>query len=141
MLIISTLIFEMRMEAAGSCIYGIREFRENHRQEYGAGTEYTKEEIDEALALGENQGRRLVPSVDISGHGTAVLGIAAGNGRASGGVNRGVAYESDLLVVKMGIPKENSFSQDNGTDPGNRLSDEEGAGTESAVGDQSEFWE
>ena len=76
---------------------------------YGAGTEYTKEEIDEALALGENQGRRLVPSVDISGHGTAVLGIAAGNGRASGGVNRGVAYESDLLVVKMGIPKENSF--------------------------------
>ena len=38
-----------------------------------------------------------------------MLGIAAGNGRASGGVNRGVAYESDLLVVKMGIPKENSF--------------------------------
>ena len=28
---------------------------------YAAGTEYTKEEIDEALALGENQGRRLVP--------------------------------------------------------------------------------
>ena len=78
-------------------------------QGYVTGTEYTKEEIDEALALGENQGRRLVPSVDISGHGTAVLGIAAGNGRASGGVNRGVAYESDLLVVKMGIPKENSF--------------------------------
>ena len=76
---------------------------------YGSGTEYTKEEIDEALALGENQGRRLVPSVDISGHGTAVFGIAAGNGRASGGVNRGVAYESDLLVVKMGIPKEISF--------------------------------
>ena len=33
---------------------------------YGAGTEYTKEEIDEALALGENQGRRLVPSRDFS---------------------------------------------------------------------------
>ncbi len=76
---------------------------------YATGTEYTKEEIDEALALGENQGRRLVPSVDNSGHGTAVLGIAAGNGRASEGLNRGVAYESDLLVVKMGIPRENSF--------------------------------
>ena len=59
--------------------------------------------------LGENQGRRLVPSVDYSGHGTSVLGIAAGNGRASDGVNQGVAYESDLIVVKMGIPRENSF--------------------------------
>ena len=78
-------------------------------QGYTTGTEYTKEEIDEALALGENQGRRLVPSVDTSGHGTAVLGIAAGNGRASEGLNRGVAYESDLLVVKLGIPRENAF--------------------------------
>ena len=78
-------------------------------QGYVTGTEYTKEEIDEALALGENQGRRLVPSVDYSGHGTSVLGIAAGNGRASDGVNQGVAYESDLIVVKMGIPRENSF--------------------------------
>lgn len=76
---------------------------------YATGTEYTKEEINEALALGENQGRRLVPSVDNSGHGTAVLGIAAGNGNASEGLNRGVAYESELLVVKMGIPRENSF--------------------------------
>ena len=78
-------------------------------QGYVTGTEYTKEEIDEALALGENQGRRLVPSVDYSGHGTSVLGIAAGNGRASDGVNQGVAYEGDLIVVKMGIPRENSF--------------------------------
>lgn len=76
---------------------------------YIRGTEYTKEEIDEALALGENQGRRLVPSMDISGHGTAVLGIAAGNGRASNGVNRGVAYESEILAVKMGTAGENSF--------------------------------
>ena len=90
---------------------------------YVTGTEYTKEEIDKALVPGETEGRRLValhieeapvarpliPSRDFSGHGTAVLGIAAGNGRASGGVNRGVAYKSDLLVVKMGNARENSF--------------------------------
>ena len=81
----------------------------NPPQGYVTGTEYTKEQIDEALALGENQGRRLVPSSDYSGHGTSVLGIAAGNGRASDGVNQGVACESDLLVVKMGIPRANSF--------------------------------
>lgn len=81
----------------------------NPPENYVSGTEYTKEEIDEALALGETEGRRLVPSGDFSGHGTAVLGIAAGNGRASEGVNRGVAYRSDLLVVKMGNPRENSF--------------------------------
>lgn len=81
----------------------------NPPENYVSGTEYTKEEIDEALALGETEGRRLVPSGDFSGHGTAVLGIAAGNGRASEGVKRGVAYRSDLLVVKMGNPRENSF--------------------------------
>ena len=90
---------------------------------YTKGTEYTKEEIDEALVLGETEGRRLIalhieeapvarpliPSGDFSGHGTAVLGIAAGNGRASDGVNRGVAYESEILVVKMGNTGTNSF--------------------------------
>ena len=81
----------------------------NPPEGYMRGTEYTKDEIDEALALGETEGRRLVPSRDFSGHGTAVLGIAVGNGRASGGVNRGIAYKSDLLVVKMGNAWENSF--------------------------------
>ena len=76
---------------------------------YTRETEYTKEEIDEALVLGETEGRRLVPSRDVSGHGTAVLGIAAGNGTVSEGVNRGVAYESEILVVKMGNAGTNSF--------------------------------
>lgn len=76
---------------------------------YVLGTEYTKEEIDEALGLPESEGRRLVPSRDFSGHGTSVLGIAAGNGRASGGLNQGVAYESEILVVKLGAPREDSF--------------------------------
>lgn len=76
---------------------------------YVLGTEYTKEQIDLALILPEREGRELVPSQDLSRHGTAVLGIAAGNGRASEGMNRGVAFESELVVVKLGRPRENSF--------------------------------
>lgn len=76
---------------------------------YFLGVEYGEEEINRALELMEEEGRLLVPQQDLSGHGTAVLGIAAGNGRASGGVYRGVACESDIIAVKMGIPRENSF--------------------------------
>lgn len=46
---------------------------------------------------------------DSSGHGTHVAAIMAGNGRASGGRYRGVAYESELLVVKLGTPREDGF--------------------------------
>lgn len=76
---------------------------------YAAGVEYTKTDIDRALRLSGAEGKQIVREQDFSGHGTSVLGIAAGNGRASGGVNRGVAYTSDIIAVKMGIPGENSF--------------------------------
>lgn len=76
---------------------------------YVTGSEYTEEEINEALSLSETEGRRLIPVRDTSGHGTAVLGIAAGNGRASSGENRGVAYKSGIIAVKLGIPREDSF--------------------------------
>ena len=73
---------------------------ENRSEE---GTEDTKEQINEALAAGSREaGYRIVPSRDLSGHGTEVLGIAAGNGQASGGQYRGVASKSDILVVKIG---------------------------------------
>lgn len=82
----------------------------NPPEGYAVGTEYTKEQIDEALkTYEEGQGRELVPSIDNSGHGTRVLGIAAGNGRASGGRYRGLASRSPLLVVKLGLPREESF--------------------------------
>lgn len=77
---------------------------------YQRGTEYTADQINEALlAETPEERRRLVPSEDISGHGTSVLGIGAGNGRGSAGRFRGVAYEADIIVVKLGIPGENNF--------------------------------
>ena len=73
-------------------------------------TEYTSEQINAALAAETKAEReRIVPSRDLSGHGTGVMGIAAGNGRASDGFYRGVAYESDLIVVKLGVSREEGF--------------------------------
>lgn len=64
---------------------------------YHIGAEYTREQLNEVLMQGE------MPPVsrDVSGHGTGVLAIAAGN--------NGVAYESELLVVKLGNSKADSF--------------------------------
>ena len=74
------------------------------------GTEFDREQINEALALSSRAaGYGIVPSIDNSGHGTAVLGILAGNGNASGGKYTGGAPESDILAVKLGLPGENSF--------------------------------
>lgn len=82
----------------------------NPPEGYLIGTEYTKAQIDEALKEAQREGQlAVVPSMDSGGHGTAVLGIAAGNGRASNGRYRGVAGESRIIVVKLGIPGENSF--------------------------------
>lgn len=53
---------------------------------YFLGTEYTREQINEALAQPDPASRfAIVPSGDVSGHGTAVAGIAAGSGRGSAG--------------------------------------------------------
>lgn len=71
---------------------------------------FSKEEIDAALLTGSRESARaLVPSVDGSGHGTAVAGIAAGNGRESNGTYRGAAYGSELLIVRLGVPEPEGF--------------------------------
>ena len=71
---------------------------------------YRSEELNAALAAPSRaEALELVPTVDLSGHGTAVAAIAAGNGREGRGVYRGVAYESQLLVVKLGTPLTDNF--------------------------------
>ncbi len=83
---------------------------ESSPEGYGIGVEYTKEQIDEALdAQTISEQRRLVRSQDISGHGTAVAGVAAGNGSNSGGRYAGVATQSELIVVKLGNPMQEGF--------------------------------
>ena len=77
---------------------------------YSDGVLFTSEEINQALLSNDDAARgKIVPSRDTSGHGTHVAGIAAGCGRASMGRYRGVAYESELLIVKLGTPGENAF--------------------------------
>ena len=80
------------------------------------GTEYSQEEINKALmgsgkSAPEDADRKSVsgnvddgmslPIRDLSGHGTAVAAIAAGNS--------GVAPQAQLLIVKLGNPAPDSF--------------------------------
>lgn len=69
---------------------------------FSLGTEYTAEEINAALQMHTWDRYRLIPSRDLSGHGTAVAGIAAG--RSADGLYTGAAPEAELIVVKLGLP-------------------------------------
>ena len=73
------------------------------------GTEYNREQLNEALD--SPRPFTVVPSRDNLGHGTAVAGIAAGNGQASAGENRGAAPLCELLVVKVGQKGNDTFAQ------------------------------
>lgn len=64
------------------------------------GVEFSKEQIDEALATGNRDSAfLLVPSLDRSGHGTSVAAVAAGSNPDP--ILRGVAAGAELLVVKL----------------------------------------
>lgn len=68
---------------------------------FSEGVLFTKDQIDDALQQSTREGQlQIVPSIDQSGHGTAVAGIASE-----------VAPGSELLIVKLGKPQENSFPQ------------------------------
>lgn len=78
-------------------------------QGFRQGAEYNSDLLNQALA--SDQPYDIVPSGDEIGHGTAVAGIAAGNGSASGGRERGVAPEASLIIVKLGIRGRQSFAR------------------------------
>lgn len=62
----------------------------NPPEGYRIGREYSREDLNTATI-----------KLDASGHGTGVAAIAAGNS--------GVAYESEMIVVRLGQPKKDSF--------------------------------
>lgn len=70
-------------------------------------TVFDEAQINEAL-LSDNP-YAIVNSRDISGHGTHVAGIAAGNYAENKTQNLGIATKSKLIIVKMAEPAENSF--------------------------------
>lgn len=73
---------------------------------YSTGAEFSESELNRFLR-GEGEPGEYQPSERDSGHGTAVAGIAAGNGRGSAGNRyRGVAVESSLILVKLGASRE-----------------------------------
>lgn len=78
-------------------------------QGFRSGTEYTQAQINEAL-LSANP-MSLVPSADTVGHGTAVAGIAAGNGASSNGAEVGVAPGAGLIIVKLGHAGNELFTR------------------------------
>lgn len=71
---------------------------------YFHGREYGAEEINRLI--NENVSPY---ELDPSGHGTAVLGVAAGNGAASGGRYRGMAPNAAIIAVKLGVSGASSF--------------------------------
>jgi len=58
---------------------------------------------------------------DYSGHGTHVSGMAAGNGRASDGLYKGVAYEADIVFAKAFDDDQGGFASDKTIDAMNYL--------------------
>jgi len=70
------------------------------------GVEFDAEQINRALAETDPQRQfELLPTLDRSGHGTAVAGIAAGSSSSY----QGAAPEAELLIVKLGQPDASSF--------------------------------
>lgn len=68
---------------------------------FATGCEYTDQDLNRFLQNSAYQSTPL-PSADLSGHGTMVAGIAAGNGRSRNGFYQGVAPKASLAVVKLG---------------------------------------
>ncbi len=66
---------------------------------YLFGSEYTREQIDEALQ--NSNPYSIVPSRDELQHGTSMAGVAAGSAIDGGRTYTGAAPESDIVVIKL----------------------------------------
>lgn len=71
---------------------------------FAIGTEYTREQINEAL-LQENP-REFVKTIDEDGHGSRLAALAAGSRIDGGAGYLSPAYNADILVVKLKQCKE-----------------------------------
>lgn len=75
---------------------------------FAIGVEFDEAQINTALEAPTREEQfALLPSRDVSGHGTAVAGIAAGRNAEVG--YTGAAPQAQLLIVKLGIPGELGF--------------------------------
>lgn len=74
---------------------------------FETGVEFNNYRINAALS--SRNPEQIVPSFDASGHGTAVAAIAAASGNLGNGQYQGVAPQSELLVVKLGRSRSDSF--------------------------------
>lgn len=71
---------------------------------FAIGTEYTREQINEAL-LSDNP-REYVKTMDEDGHGTRLAALAAGSKLDGGAGYLSPAYNADILVVKLKPTKQ-----------------------------------
>ena len=70
-------------------------------QSYGLfGAEYSRQDIETDLANGHGSNEGIVRQKDTDGHGTHVMGIAAGDGSSSSEGFVGVAPEAWIVIVK-----------------------------------------
>ena len=65
---------------------------------FSYGTEYTREQINEALA--DENPLSVVPSTDSIGHGTTIASVAAGSSIGNGMEFLGAAPDADIVMVK-----------------------------------------
>ena len=77
---------------------------------FQSGVEFTRDMINEAIS--SEDAEYILPTQDITGHGTAVAAIAAGltyNEDNTSSIYEGIAPGADIVVVKLGNPQPDSF--------------------------------